>query len=66
MSTTTIMILNVFLIGGIVLTITDMLFHAIRTSPATERIHRRPRAGARRRPPADVRPAGELVGELAS
>jgi hypothetical protein len=50
MSTTTIIILNVFFIGAIVLAITGMLFYAIRTSPATERIHRRARSRATSRP----------------
>jgi hypothetical protein len=50
MSTTAIIILNVFFIVGIVLAITGMLFHAIRTSPATERIHRRARSRAVSRP----------------
>ncbi len=50
-TTTTIIIVNAVFIGAIVLTITGMLFHAIRTSPATERVHRaaRSRATSRRR-----------------
>jgi ABC-type uncharacterized transport system permease subunit len=51
MSTTTTIILNIIFIGAIVAAITGLLFHAIHTSPATERIHRRARmrAGARSR-----------------